>query len=87
MNIRFTEKQHRFKHQQVESGDFQNSSEVGCDALRLHETCRHKIIEDLKAEKKGWAGASSKRTVQDIIQDILLNPEIGRVRNEINPGY
>jgi antitoxin ParD1/3/4 len=68
MNISFTEKQAKYIAEQVQNGDFQNASEVVRDALRLHEVYRHKIIEDLKAEiEKGWAGATSTRTVEDII--------------------
>ncbi len=68
MNISFTEKQAKYIAEQVQNGDFQNASEVVRDALRLHEVYRHKIIEDLKAEiEKGWAGATSARTVEDII--------------------
>lgn len=68
MNISFTEKQAKYISDQVQSGDFQNASEVVRDALRLHEVYRHKIIEDLRTEiEKGWDGPTSKRSVEDII--------------------
>ena len=68
MNVSFTDKQQDYISLQVQSGDFQNASEVVRDALRLHEVYRHRIIEDLRKEiEKGWSGASSKRNVQDII--------------------
>jgi len=36
--------------------------------LRLHKTYRHKVIEELREEiEKGWSGATSSRTVKDII--------------------
>lgn len=69
MNISFTKKQKDYISEQVTSGDFQNASEVVRDALRLHEIYRFRVIEELKAEiEKGWAGASSPRSVKDIIQ-------------------
>lgn len=69
MNVSFTKKQEEYISNQIESGDFQNASEVVRDALRLHEVYRHKIIQDLKAEiEKGWNAKSSSRSVKDIIQ-------------------
>lgn len=69
MNVNFTKKQEEYISNQIESGDFQNASEVVRDALRLHEVYRHRIIEDLKVEiEKGWNNKSSSRSVQDIIQ-------------------
>jgi len=68
MNISFTKKQQDYIENQVQSGDFQNFSEVVRDALRLHKTYRHKIIEELKFEiQKGWNSPDSSRTVLDII--------------------
>ena len=68
MNVSFTDKQEKYIADQVASGDFQNASEVVRDALRLHETYRHRIIEELRAEiEKGWDGPASKRSVQDIL--------------------
>jgi antitoxin ParD1/3/4 len=69
MNVSFTKKQEEYISNQIESGDFQNASEVVRDALRLHEIYRHRLIQDLKAEiEKGWEGNSSSRTVKDIIK-------------------
>jgi len=68
MNVSFTKKQTDYISEQIESGDFQNASEVVRDALRLHEYYRFRIIEDLKSEiEKGWNGNSSSRSVKDII--------------------
>ncbi|MBE9490245.1 MAG: type II toxin-antitoxin system ParD family antitoxin [Bacteroidetes bacterium] len=68
MNISLTKKQETYIANQLKSGDFQNASELVRDALRLHEVYRHRVINDLKAEiEKGWAGATSKRSVNDII--------------------
>lgn len=70
MNISLTKKQESYIASQLESGDFQNASELVRDALRLHEVYRHRVINDLKAEiEKGWSGATSKRLVTDIIND------------------
>lgn len=69
MNVSFTKKQEEYISNQIESGDFQNASEVVRDALRLHEIYRHRLIQDLKAEiEKGWEGPSSSRSVKDIIK-------------------
>ena len=70
MNVSLTKKQEKYIANQIESGDFQNASELVRDALRLHETYRHRIILDLKAEiEKGWSGTTSKRKISDIISD------------------
>jgi putative addiction module antidote protein, CC2985 family len=72
MNVSFTEKQEKYIAAQLQSGDFQNASEVVRDALRLHEVYRHRVIEELRAEiVKGWEGETSSRKVQDIIEDKL----------------
>ncbi|CAD7809989.1 hypothetical protein CHRY9390_02103 [Chryseobacterium aquaeductus] len=69
MNVSFTKKQADYISEQIESGDFQNASEVVRDAIRLHEYYRHKVIEDLKAEiEKGWNGLSSNRSLKDILR-------------------
>lgn len=69
MNISLTKKQEAYISEQLESGDFQNASELVRDALRLHEVYRHRIIEDLRAEiEKGWSGTPSKRSVGAIIE-------------------
>lgn len=68
MNVSFTKKQEDYIAEQIQSGDFQNASEVVRDALRLHEVYRHRVIQDLKAEiEKGWDSNSSSRSVKDII--------------------
>lgn len=69
MNISFTEKQEKYISKQLSSGDYQNASEVVRDALRLHEFYRSRMLEDLRSDiVKGWEGATSKRTVKDIIK-------------------
>ncbi|WP_394666719.1 type II toxin-antitoxin system ParD family antitoxin [uncultured Chryseobacterium sp.] len=69
MNVSFTKKQEEYISKQIESGDFQNASEVVRDALRLHEVYRHRVIQDLKTEiEKGWNDVESSRSVKDIIQ-------------------
>ena len=72
MNVSFTEKQERYIAAQLQSGDYQNASEVVRDALRLHEVYRHRVIEELRAEiAKGWEGEASPRKVHDIIRSKL----------------
>ena len=69
MNVSFTIKQEEYISNQIESGDFQNASEVVRDALRLHEVYRHRVIQDLKVEiEKGWNDVLSSRSIKDIIQ-------------------
>lgn len=69
MNIGFTKKQQGYISEQIASGDFQNVSEIVRDAIRLQEIYRFRVIGELKAEiEKGWSGASSSRSVKDIIQ-------------------
>jgi antitoxin ParD1/3/4 len=68
MNISFTKKQEKYIAEQVESGDYQNNSEVIRDALRLHSIYREKVIQDLKKEiEKGWNGPDSKKSLNEII--------------------
>lgn len=70
MNISFTKKQEEYISTQVETGEYQNNSEVIRDALRLHSIYRDKVINDLRAEiEKGWSGATSSRSVSDIIKN------------------
>ena len=72
MNVSFTEKQEMYIVAQIESGDFQNASEVVRDALRMHQFYRHRVIGELRVEiAKGWEGDTSERTVEDIINDKL----------------
>jgi len=69
MNVSLTDKQKKYITTQIESGDFQNASEVVRDALRLHQIYRYKIIEELRTEiEQGWSGLASKRNIQDIIK-------------------
>lgn len=69
MNISFTKKQEEYISNQVESGEYQNNSEVIRDALRLHQIYRDKVIADLRAEiEKGLNSGISKRSVKDIIE-------------------
>ena len=60
MNVSFTNKQEKYIADQIDSGDFQNASEVVRDALRLHQFYRHKVLDDLKsAIEQGWEGPAS----------------------------
>jgi len=69
MNVSFTEKQEIYIAAQLESGDFQNASEVVRDALRMHQFYRHRVIDDLRIEvAKGWEGEASDRSVEDIVK-------------------
>jgi antitoxin ParD1/3/4 len=69
MNVSFTKKQENYINKLVETGDYQNNSEVIRDALRLHEIYREKVINDLRNEiEKGWSSESSKRSIKDIIE-------------------
>ncbi|PHS69567.1 MAG: type II toxin-antitoxin system ParD family antitoxin [Methylophaga sp.] len=69
MNVSFTDKQEMYIAAQLESGDFQNASEVVRDALRMHQFYRHRVIDDLRAEiAKGWEGETSARSVEDIVK-------------------
>ncbi|WP_339894792.1 type II toxin-antitoxin system ParD family antitoxin [uncultured Algibacter sp.] len=74
MNVSLTKKQQEYIADQIESGDFQNASELVRDALRLHEVYRHRVIMDLKAEiEKGWSGSTSSRNIKDIIDSKRQN--------------
>jgi antitoxin ParD1/3/4 len=68
MNVSLTEKQEKYIQSQLASGDYQNASELVRDALRLHEVYRNRVLDELRAEiRKGWEGASSNRSVKDIV--------------------
>ena len=55
MNVSLTNKQEQYIASQIESGDFQNASELVRDALRLHQLYRKKVIDELRIEiEKGW---------------------------------
>lgn len=69
MNVSFTKKQQLYIAAQLESGDYQNASEVVRDALRLHQLYRNRIIEELRKEiAAGWDSPVSDKTVKDIIK-------------------
>lgn len=68
MNVSLTNKQEQYIASQIESGDFQNASELVRDALRLHQLYRKKVIDELRIEiEKGWDSELSTRRVSDII--------------------
>jgi len=68
MNVSLTNKQEEYIASQIESGDFQNASELVRDALRLHQLYRKKVIDELRTEiEKGWDSGHSTRSVSDII--------------------
>ncbi len=68
MNISFTSHQEEYIARQLESGDYQNASEVVRDALRLHEYYRSRMLEDLRKEiALGWDSKDSLDTIADII--------------------
>ena len=68
MNVSLTNKQEQYIASQIESGDFQNASELVRDALRLHQLYRKKLIDELRIEiEKGWDSDLSRRSVSDII--------------------
>jgi antitoxin ParD1/3/4 len=70
MNVSFTDKQEKYISAQLDSGDYQNASEVVRDALRLHELYRKKVLEELRAEiAKGWDCPISSKSVSDIIKE------------------
>ena len=76
MNVSLTKKQEAYISEQIDTGDFQNASELVRDALRLHQYYREKVISDLKKEiEKGWDGPVSKSSVKEIVkrkkQDLL----------------
>jgi len=69
MNVSLTKKQEEYISNQIETGDFQNASELVRDALRLHEFYREKVLSDLRVEiEKGWEGPVSMRYVKDIVE-------------------
>ena len=69
MNVSLTDKQTNYIAAQIETGDYQNASELVRDALRLHQVYRDKVINELRADiEKGWDAPSSSRSVQDIIK-------------------
>lgn len=68
MNVSLTSKQEAYIANQIETGDYQNASELVRDALRLHQIYRNKVIQELRAEiEKGWEGPASSKNIQSII--------------------
>ncbi len=69
MNVSFTKQQEEYIAQQVNSGDYQNNSEVVREALRLHSIYRDRVIQDLRQEvERGLKSGISGRKVADIIK-------------------
>ncbi len=70
MNVLFTDKQKKYIANMVESGDFQNASEVVRDALRLHEIMRKRLVDDLRREIEiGLNSGVSERSGAQILAD------------------
>jgi antitoxin ParD1/3/4 len=68
MNVSLTSKQEAYIANQIETGDYQNASELVRDALRLHQIYRDKVIQELRTEiEKGWEGPTSSKNIQSII--------------------
>ncbi len=66
--VSFTKQQERYIAEQVNTGDYQNNSEVIRDALRLHKFYRTQIIKNLQKEiQQGYDSGLSNRSVTDII--------------------
>ncbi len=71
MNVSFTEKQRAYIAAQLDSGDYQNASEVVREALRLHQLYKDRVLEELRSEiAKGWHSPVGKRGVKDIVQKL-----------------
>lgn len=74
MNISLTKKQEAYIAHQIETGDFQNASELVRDALQLHQIYREKLILDLKQKiEAGWQSPDSKKNIQDILKEKRKN--------------
>jgi len=70
MNISFTEKQEKYIKSQVESGEFQNASEVVRNALRMYQRNDSYLYENLQeAIQKGRDSEDSPYSVQDIVRN------------------
>lgn len=81
MNISFTKKQSQYIADQIETGDFQNASEVVRDALRLHEVYRLRIMDDIRSEiAKTWNNSPQSQS-GDITISIKL-PEKLKAESE-----
>ena len=69
MNVSFTEKQLEYISNQINSGDFQNGSEVVRDAISLHKYYREIVVKSLRDKiREGINSADSSRTVLDILE-------------------
>ncbi|MBO6537570.1 MAG: type II toxin-antitoxin system ParD family antitoxin [Balneolaceae bacterium] len=70
MNVSLTKKQEEYITKQIDTGDFQNASELVRDAIRLHQFYRERVLKELKLEiEKGWEGPISSKTVQEIVKE------------------
>jgi len=70
MNISFTEKQEKYIKSQVESGEFQNASEVVRNAIRMQLNYDNFKYEDIKAAiQEGMDSGVSDYTVLDIVKE------------------
>lgn len=70
MDIRFTDKELEYISRLVAGSYYSNASEVVREAVRLHEVQRSNLIGGLRCEiEKGWSGAASSKSVQNILQD------------------
>jgi antitoxin ParD1/3/4 len=71
MNVSLTEKQKKYIASQIESGDFQNASELVRDALRVHQVYREKMLVELRAEiQKGLDSGISERSLDEIMDEV-----------------
>ena len=69
MNVSLTKKQQAYIAEQIDSGDYQNASELVRDALRMHQVYREKVIHDLRAEiEKGRNSGISNKTLEEILE-------------------
>ena len=72
MNISLTEKQKNYIKEQLESGDYQNASELVREALRMHALYRDRVLKELQSEiQKGWNSNTTKNTATDIARKKL----------------
>lgn len=70
MNVSLTKKQEEYITNQIDTGDFQNASELVRDAIRLHQFYRERVLKELKLEiEKGWESPISSKTVQEIVEE------------------
>ncbi len=70
MNVSLTKKQEAYIASQIESGDYQNASELVRDALRMHQVYREKMIADLRiAIEEGLNSGYSTMTVSEIVAE------------------